>query len=290
MELSVLRSKTLLAAPIRPTATCGDQPDHEQREQRQDHAAEDHDHQDQDQPERRDPDDRLRLRRRVLRVECLCGRAGHPDRQVAAVDGGMRIGAEGLGGVDRVGVVGVLVLGDAHDRELDQLVLRRRLGDDAGEHGVDLAVELADDLLDLGRVGRRQLAAVGAVEDHQRADAGLLRERLRLQVGRTDRLVLRRQELRLVRCRAQLRRGQDDQDGDDDPADHDVPRMTCGQTDRMPRTPLEPSDPPLTPASAGHPLGRGGSVRPRSSAGSGCRAATAASAAPSSGRRGRSAW
>lgn len=73
------------------------------------------------------------------------------------------------------------------------------------------------------------------------ADAGLLRERVSLELGGPDRLVLRREEFRLVGRGAQLRRRQDDQDGRDDPPDDDVPRMTCGQPAECPEHAPEPA-------------------------------------------------
>ena len=110
------------------------------------------------------------------------------------------------------------------------LFCARRLGDGALEDRRQLVAERADDLLHVGLVGRGQRLAVLAVEDHDRAGRGLLRERLLLQRRGLDRLVVAGQELRLVARGRQLRSRGDDDHRDDDPAEDDVPGMTCGQT------------------------------------------------------------
>ena len=183
--------------------------------------------------DRREPDDEQRLVARLLLVVALGDGAGHAVLQVAG-DGRLELGAQRLDRVEGRGVVAGDVVGEADDGELDQAVLRGRLGLDAGERllqvaAAHLVADAVDHLLDLRLVVGGQLAAVLAVEDDDRADLAGGAERLVLEVEGLDRLVVVGQELGLVLGRLERRREADDGDGEDDPGGDDVPGAAGGE-------------------------------------------------------------
>ena len=127
--------------------------------------------------DRRDPDDRLGLAGRSWESRACAAAPVTPERQAGA----RRQSAWRPRGASSRRpwrpVVGVLVLAIPTTRSA-RACSSRRAARRCPEDGVEAGLELADDRLDRRLVRRRQLGAVGAVEDHDRADAGLLREGL----------------------------------------------------------------------------------------------------------------
>ena len=188
IELSALRLQRLIDVADQPGRDLGDQRDHDQRQQRDDRAAEDHQQQHQDQHERGQQHDLLGPLAGLLAVELLGRRPGDALGQPGSGHQRLDVGAQDLDRVTgrRPRAVDHAV-GHGDQRRLHQAIRRRRAGCDAHDVSDMPAVQRRGHRGDLRGVGGGQPPVVGAGEHDDRGGAGhlaRLRERLVLQVSR----------------------------------------------------------------------------------------------------------